>query len=187
MRVNGANNSPYEYQTNVQNVSGEGAESAKSPKGDVVVRLELSHTVPQIKENAPVEGPLSKELKSRLQRDLKSLREWAKNTVEKAKELWRKLLEKVAEITEKLGNLWTQQERRQTDTGALQPTWQENFRRRVKILFDAVAGFLSRHLPMNNGAFAEAKEEKREEDLTGKSDGKEEKKEPAQSTFDVRG
>lgn len=187
MRVNSANNSPYTYQRNVQNSPQNNTESVKNPKGEVCVRLELSHTVPVLKESEPAEETFSRKMKLQLQKDWKFLREWMKKTAEKSKELWAKLMEKVAEVTAKFSSLWTGQERRPAETNAPQSTWQENFRKKVKIFFDAVAGFLSRHLPMNNGGFAETKEEKKEEDLTGKSDSKEEKKEHMQSTFDVRG
>lgn len=186
MRVNSADNSLYTYQANLQNVSGNNVENKDVSGKDVAVIVELSPTVPVKKETEPAEETVSKKVKVQAQKDWKSLQEWARDAAEKAKELWKKLTEKAVEMATKIGNLW-QQEKRPAENGVPQATWQENFRRRVKIMFDAVAGFLSKHLPMGSGNFSEAKEETKEEELTGKNDSKEEKKENGTSSFDVRG
>lgn len=188
MRIEGTNQSLYTYQNTVRPESGNEAGEAKVPGEDVAVILELSHvSMPSERKPKDEEISSAEGLKERLSQRWKALREWAKQLAEKTKELWSGLAEKLALVVSKIGNLWATPEKQVAEQGVLPVTWQENFRRRVKILFDAVAGFLSGHLPTGNGNFAETREEEKEEDLygEGKSGGK--PKESDKSTFDVRG
>lgn len=187
MRIEGTNQSLYTYQNTVRPESGTGTGEAKVSRGDVAVILELSHvSEPSDREAVGEEKSSAEGMKEKLSQKWKVLREWAKQLAEKTKELWSGLAEKLAVVVSKIGNLWATPEKQAADQGVLPVTWQENFRRRVKILFDAVAGFLSGHLPAGNGSFAETKEEK-EEDLHDEGGSAGTAKESGTSTFDVRG
>jgi len=188
MRIEGTNQSLYTYQNTVRPESGHETGEAKVPRGDVAVILELSHvSEPSDRESTKEEISSAEGMAEKLSKRWKALREWAKQLAEKTKELWSRLSEEMSEVVSKIGNLWTLPEKQSAEQGVLPVTWQENFRRRVKILFDAVSGFLSGHLPAGNGNFSETKEEEKEEDLHGESGSDGPSKESGTSTFDARG
>lgn len=187
MRINSTDNSSYSFQSHTQKPPEKGTKQLKTPDGEVVVRLELSHTGPAQKQNAAGTAISQKNGESKTQTEGKALQEQADDVVKRARELWGKLTEKVAEMTAKLGNLWSEQEKHSTETGVPRTTWQENFRKRVKILFDALTGFLSGHLPMSHGGFAETKEEQEKENLAGQKEAAKEETEVPYTHIDIRG
>lgn len=186
MRINSTDNSSYSFQSHAQKSPDKGTKQLKTPDGEVVARLELSHAAAQTGKVAEAAG-LPKNKESKPQAEGKALQEQADDMAKRARELWGKLTEKVTEMTEKLGNFWSEQEKHPTETGVPQTTWQENFRKRIKILFDALTGFLSGHLPMSHGGFAQTKEEQEKETLTGQKETGKEETEVPYTHIDLRG
>ena len=217
MRIDGYNGSLYphqalsgtvpdaETQNNTEDVTGKkekNAETTDLVRAGVVVEIsslkqkgEVQMPNPEQKESIWIQfGKLAK-------KDWQELCAWVKKMLEKGKELVRKgrlfvksLSEETEDMTGKVGNP-TLLEQRKAETGVAPLTWQEIFKLRIKVFFEAVTGFLAKHLPMNNGGFSGTKEEKREKELEGKEKtGKKQNFHPkgnpsdmSESTFDQRG
>lgn len=176
MRIDSVNSAQY---TTVQTVRLQPADRPES----VANTQPPEKLQPEKVQSQKEQQNLGQRMKEQLKRDWKVLGEWMKKLLQQGREM----LSKVAQMLAKLGNFWAQPAEKPAENGIVPPTWQENFKQRVKMFFDAVAGFFSRHLPMNNGSFSGTKKEDGQEDFTGKSEKREESKEQPNSHIDIRG
>lgn len=163
MRIDGYHSSLYPHQA--PSSVAPGVDKSAGPE-EKSVQIKKEPVLPEAERETP---PFLPRLWEQTKKDGQVLYKKFKMLLATGRELLKKLgpylkmlVKKAEEMIGRLGNPG-QQEPVLEGNEVAPLTWGQSFRQRVKIFFEAATGFLTSHLPMNNGSFLGAKKENKEE------------------------